>query len=183
MSATAETAPYFPIGGLSFNYASESDRWEPVRNFCHLSAGVFCEMQPGYRLYKLRYQGRLRLSDGQELDVAEAAARFEQAYAASRPAAAHATLLRESGAFEDWEGQQITCGHAYELLDCHTVEYHRLRGPFEGFCMLMDENARDGSPVNPVATAIWLQCYPPAEYSPYQFLHGRVLIFPEAMFS
>ncbi|MDU0371977.1 hypothetical protein ACFPAF_16365 [Hymenobacter endophyticus] len=178
MSIIAFT-PAFPIGGLEFLYTGGEPTYQPLRNFCYLSAGSFHEMQPGYRLWNLAYQGTLRVCDGQELTVAEASERFEQAYAAARQPIPGAVLLLPNGVHSlhtAENGTDFQLREMRRLLTCDHIEMQPLQGEFEDYIIILDEDGRDGRPVNPVASAIWKASYPPEQYEPFFFQHGPALI-------
>ncbi|MBT9394421.1 hypothetical protein KLP40_14715 [Hymenobacter sp. NST-14] len=136
-------------------------------------------MQRGYQLWNLGYAGSLRVCDGQELTVAQASERFEQAYAAARQPIPGATLLLPNGlhSIERAEnGTDFRLRQLRQLLACDLIEMQPLQGEFEDYILILDEDGRESRPVNPVASAVWKTCYPPELYEPYYFQHGPALI-------
>jgi hypothetical protein len=134
------------------------------------------------------YSGPFHTATGNHYTTAQALGTFFAAqHAGMTPSEGTGTLLGLDGSTQELRptGKRSTFRfkQLYPLIDADTIQIHHLdHGPWQGYILLMDENGKfSGAPTNPLATAIWFQTYPPADYSPIDIVCGTVVLMKSEM--
>jgi hypothetical protein len=134
------------------------------------------------------YSGPFRTASGNSYATEQALGKFFAAqHAGMTPAEGAGTLLDLDGSTREVRPKRdrttFRFMQLYKMMDCDTIQVHHLdHGPWQGYILLIDENGKfDGAPINPLATAIWFQTYPPADYSPIDVVCGKVVLMKSEM--
>jgi hypothetical protein len=126
--------------------------------------------------------GPFKLESGQELaTVQELGSYFTRQFAAMIPAEGAAMLLETDGTLTELrptKGKTFKLKQLYKAIGCEYIEVLAPQhGPYQGYIMVIDEEGKHAQrAINPLATAIWYETYPVAEYSPVDVVVGPVLL-------
>lgn len=126
--------------------------------------------------------GPFRLESGQELaTVQELGSYFAAQFAAMLPAEGAAMLLETDGTMSELrpaKGKSFKLKQLCKAIGCEWIEVLTPQdGPYQGYIMVIDEEGKHAQrAINPLATAIWYETYPLAEYSPVDVVVGPVIL-------
>ena len=126
--------------------------------------------------------GPYQLGDGQRLPTMGALGEyFAGQHRAMLPAEDAAMLLGVDGSIQEIrpsKGKSFKLDQMYEALSCDFIDVHRPQhGPYQDWVFVFDDegNFRE-RPINPLATALWYESYPPDQFSPVDVVAGPVLL-------
>jgi hypothetical protein len=126
--------------------------------------------------------GPFKLESGQELaTVQELGSYFVGQFAAMMPADGAAMLLETDGTLREIrpeKGKSFKRKQLCYAIGCEWIEVIAPQhGPYQGYIMVIDEGGKHAQrAINPLATAIWYETYPLADYSPVDVVVGPVLL-------
>lgn len=126
--------------------------------------------------------GPFRLASGQELaTVQQLGTYFASQFAAMLPADGAGMVLGTDGSLTEirpTKGKSFKLAQLTQVIGCEWVDVLRFgHGPYQEYILVIDDEGKfKEQPINPLATAIWYETYPVADYSPIDVVAGRVVL-------
>jgi hypothetical protein len=107
--------------------------------------------------------------------------------AALLPAEGAATVLGIDGSLTEIRPDKGRRSFRFEqlrpLIGADTLDIHNFdHGPLAGYILVIDDNGKySGAALNALATGLWFETYPPADYSPIDVVVGTVVLMKTTM--
>lgn len=131
--------------------------------------------------------GPFRLASGQQFEeMQEIGSYFATQHEGMMPADGAAMLLGTDGQLTEIrpsKGKSFKLPQLCQALGCEWIDVITPQhGPYQGYIMVIDDEGKFKElPINPLATAVWYQIYPLADYSPVDVVAGPVLLMKSKM--
>jgi hypothetical protein len=107
--------------------------------------------------------------------------------AALLPAEGAATVLGVDGSLTEIRPDKGRKSFRFEqlrpLIGADTLDIHSFNhGPLAGYVLVIDDNGKySGAALNALATGLWFETYPPADYTPIDVVVGTVVLMQSTM--
>jgi hypothetical protein len=136
-----------------------------------------------------QYAGPFRMKDTERTfaTVQELAAYLFAQRAALVPAEGAAMVLGVDGSLTEIRPDKGSKTFKFKqlrpLIGADTLDIINFdHGPLANYILVIDENGKDSSAaLNALATVLWFETYPPAEYSPIDVVVGKVVLMHTTM--
>ena len=131
--------------------------------------------------------GPFRLEGGAEFaGIQELGRYYATQFAAMMPAEGAGMVLGNDGSLTEirpTKGKTFKLAQLTEAIGCEWVDVLNFKhGPYQDYILVIDDEGKlNERPINPLATAIWYETYPVADYQPIDVVAGRVVLMKSKM--